>query len=82
MGARVQAIFILSSILLLCLPAAVLATLLLLPVWSWLAASFGVAALGPSGPAVWCYAMVYALLAASALLILHRALRRRGSGSA
>ena len=48
----------------LCLPVAVLFTLLLLPVWSRVGAALGIAAVGPAGPAAWCFVLVYVVLAA------------------
>jgi hypothetical protein len=61
--ARVRELLIASSILLLCLPVAVLLTLMLLPVWPRIGAVLGVTAVGPSGPAAWCFVLVYAVLA-------------------
>ncbi len=62
--ARVRELLIASSILLLCVPVAVLLTLMLLPVWPRLGAALGVTAVGPSGPAAWCFVVVYVVLAA------------------
>jgi len=76
MMARVRELLIASSILLLCLPVAVLLTLVLLPVWPRLGAALGVAAVGPSGPAVWCFVLVYAVLAATGAAIMLRRWRR------
>ena len=50
-----------------CLPAAFVVTLLLLPLWRWIEARFGIEAVGHSGPADWCFWLVYALLAAAGL---------------
>jgi len=41
-------------------PLAVLTAVLLRPVWSWVEAHVGIEAVGHSGPAGWCYAVVYA----------------------
>jgi len=70
MMARVRELLIASSILLLCLPVAVLLTLMLLPVWPRLGAALGVVAVGPSGPAVWCFVLVYAVLAAIGSVVM------------
>lgn len=48
-------------------------TLLLLPLWQWLEASFGIESIGHSGPAGWCYLAVFAVLAAGSLTVLLKA---------
>jgi len=68
--ARVRELLIASSILLLCLPVAVPLTLMLLPVWPRLGAALGVTAVGPSGPAAWCFVVVYAVLAAIGSVVM------------
>ena len=68
--ARVRQLLIASSVLLVSLPAAVLLTFLTMPLWSWLGARWDLAAVGPSGPALWCYAVVYGLLAVLAALVM------------
>jgi hypothetical protein len=68
--APVRELLVASSLLLLCLPVSVLLTLFLLPLWSWLGARFAVPAVGPSGPAAWCFAVVYGLLAGPCLVLL------------
>jgi len=73
---RIQELLIASSVLLLCLPLAVLLTLMLLPVWSWIGVNFAIPAVGPSGPAPWCFILVYALMAAVCLGVI--VLRWRG----
>ena len=68
--ARVRELLIASSILLLCLPVAVLLTLMLLPVWPRLGAALGVTAVWPSGPATWCFVVVYVVLAAIGSVVM------------
>ena len=68
--ARVRELLIASSILLLCLPVAVLLTLMLLPLWPRIGAALGVTAVGPSGPAAWCFVLVYAVLAAIGSVVM------------
>ncbi len=46
-----------------CLPAAFILTFLLLPLWSWIEATYKIESVGHSGPADWCFWVVYALLA-------------------
>jgi hypothetical protein len=48
------------ALLVLCVPLAAGLTIALLPVWSWLEARFGIESVGHSGPADWCYGVVYA----------------------
>ncbi len=74
--ARVRELLIASSILLLCLPVAVLLTLLLLPVWLRVGAALGIAAVGPAGPAAWCFVLVYVVLAAIGTVIMLMRWRR------
>ena len=42
-------------------PVAVIVTLLAVPVWSWIEKYFSIEAIGHSGPAQWCYLVVYLL---------------------
>jgi MYXO-CTERM domain-containing protein len=67
-----------SSVLLLCVPVAIVLTFLLLPLWSWVEATFAVESVGHSGPADWCFFAVYGLLALC-LLLLWFWRRRRSS---
>jgi hypothetical protein len=48
------------ALMLLCAPLAAVLTIALFPVWSWLEARFAVESVGHSGPADWCYGVVYA----------------------
>ena len=50
-----------------CLPAAFILTFLLMPLWSWIEATYKIESVGHSGPADWCFWAVYALLAAVSL---------------
>ena len=52
------------GLLLACLPAAFIATVATFPFWRWIEEQLGVEAFGHSGPAEWCYWLVYAVLAA------------------
>ena len=74
--ARVRELLIASSILLLCLPVSVVLTLMLLPLWSRVGGALGIAAVGPAGPAAWCFVLVYVVLAAIGAAIM--LLRWRG----
>mgnify|MGYP003345110767 CR=1 FL=1 len=50
-------------------------TILLVPLWRWIEADFGIEAIGHSGPAEWCFYLVFAILLAPALYLLWRACR-------
>jgi hypothetical protein len=72
------------ALIVLALPLSALVTIFILPLWSWLEAITGIEAVGHSGPAVWCYLLVLAIVAAGAALALILRLRRRaraGNGS-
>ena len=60
-----------------CLPAAFILTFLLLPLWSWIEATYKIESLGHSGPADWCFGAVYALLAALSLGVYALRARRK-----
>lgn len=47
------------AILILSLPLSVILTLLLLPLWRWLEATHGIESVGHSGPAGWCFGLVF-----------------------
>ena len=68
--ARIREVLISSSLLVLCLPVAILLTLLLLPLWSWLQLKTAIPAVGPSGPAPWCFILVYALTAGACFAVM------------
>jgi hypothetical protein len=70
-------ILCLAVLALACLPAAFVVTILLLPVWRWIETAYGIEAVGHSGPADWCFELVYALLAMTGLVALWRWDRRR-----
>jgi hypothetical protein len=47
---------------LLALPVALVVTILLLPLWRWIEAKYGIESIGHSGPADWCFEAVYGLV--------------------
>jgi len=57
------------GIAVVCLPAAFILTFLLLPLWSWIEATYKIESVGHSGPADWCFWAVYVLLAALGLSV-------------
>jgi len=66
----VRVLLIASSVLLLSVPAALVLTFLLLPLWSWIEATFSIESVGHSGPADWCFWTVYGLLVLGLLFLL------------
>ena len=68
-----------SAFVVIAIPLSTLTTILLFPLWSWLEASTGIESIGHSGPAEWCYATVFVVVAAAgALVVFIRQVRRRG----
>jgi hypothetical protein len=55
------------GLLALCVPLAFVVTLLLTPFWRWLEATTGIESIGHSGPADWCFDVVYCLCLAAIL---------------
>jgi hypothetical protein len=72
----IKRIAVLAALLLACIPATFVLTLLLLPVWSWIEARYGIEAVGHSGPSDWCFWLVFGVLAASATAFVARLPRR------
>lgn len=50
------------GVALISIPVALIFTILLVPFWSWLEVISGLESLGHSGPAEWCYLVVYLLM--------------------
>ena len=77
-----QAKFLLLAVglLIAAVPVAAVVTLLLYPLWSWIEATFGIESVGHSGPADWCFMMVYGIVVVTAVSALWRILRRRALG--
>lgn len=70
-----------TAIIALSLPAAAVLTFLLMPLWSWIEARFGIESVGHSGPADWCFeATGAALLLAVAWLRIR--MRKRALSAA
>ena len=60
-------VVIVALILLVALPVAAMATILLASSWGWLEAKTGIESLGHSGPASWCYGAVYGVMVLTGL---------------
>ena len=57
------------AICLIAAPVAFVATIWLLPLWSWIEANFSIESIGHSGPAGWCYLAVYILILGCTVII-------------
>lgn len=66
-------------VLVISAPVALLGTLLLLPFWRWLEESSGLESIGHSGPASWCYVVVYVSSALAAVGVWRFVRRRTAS---
>jgi hypothetical protein len=54
------------AVLVVCMPIAFIGTFLLSPLWSWMEKTYGIESIGHSGPADWCFYVVYGVLVALA----------------
>ena len=68
------------GIFLVSAPLSVVTTIFLLPVWSWVEASFGIESVGHSEPAEWCYVVIYVLFVAIGALAFLRRQRAKQRG--
>lgn len=62
--------------LLIIAPLSVLITIVLVPLWRWLEAATGIETIGHSGPAAWCYVLVFVAQSALAGGVVMREARR------
>lgn len=63
------------AVLVVCLPIAFIVTIMLLPLWSWIEATYSIESVGHSGPADWCFYAVYtvsAVLASATIRLVSR----------
>ena len=77
MGRPVRAFLGVLLVVVAAAPLSVVATILLRPFWSWFEASTGIESLGHSGPAEWCYLLVFLLLVAGGTLLILRPRREK-----
>jgi hypothetical protein len=59
------------------MPVAAIATFFLYPLWSWIEATYGIESVGHSGPAEWCFMLVYGIVVVTGLAAIWRNWRRR-----
>jgi hypothetical protein len=60
-----------------CLPVAFIVTFALLPLWSWIEATYGIESVGHSGPSDWCFWLVWVMASTTALAVQVRTNRRK-----
>ena len=80
MPAAIRTLLFYTGAVLVSMPLAIVLTLLLYPLWSWVESSTGFESVGHSGPAEWCYVTVFALLIAGVMVF--RQIRQRKSPQA
>jgi hypothetical protein len=81
MGQALRLSVSLLGVVVIAAPLSILTTILLFPLWPWLEASTGIEAVGHSGPAEWCYAAVFLIIATSGALIVFIRHRAKVSGA-
>jgi hypothetical protein len=60
---RILKIFLaIVGVLIFCAPAAFVITFLLAPLWTWIESHYQIESIGHSGPADWCFYLVYGVL--------------------
>jgi hypothetical protein len=64
------------GLLALAVPASIVTTIALFPLWSWFERYTGIESMGHSGPADWCYLAVFLTMALAIALFLR--IRHRG----
>jgi hypothetical protein len=81
MRRTIKYLLLAALVLLVLMPVAFAVTFLLYPFWSWIEASYGIESVGHSGPADWCFWLVYGLLVFAGTTLLWLIVRhRRASG--
>jgi len=55
-------------ILVLAMPVTFILTILLSPLWSWIEATYGIESMGHSGPADWCFWLIFTILGGAGLM--------------
>ena len=65
------------AVLIICMPIAFIGTILLIPLWSWIEATYAIESIGHSGPSDWCFELVYGLMAATGLAVYAMVQRSR-----
>ena len=66
-------------IVLITAPLSVVTTIILFPFWSWFESATRIESVGHSGPADWCYAVIFLLTTGGAMLLVWMVYRSRRS---
>jgi hypothetical protein len=74
---RLVGAFIGLGICIASMPVAVVATIVLVPFWSWLERTMAIETVGHSGPAEWCYLFIYVIVLSLAAVVWSKIGRRR-----
>jgi hypothetical protein len=61
----------------LAMPIAIVMTFLLLPMWAWMEAHWGVEAVGHASLSEWCFVATWIVIGLPVALLAHRAFRPR-----
>ena len=64
------------AVLVVCAPAAFLVTFLLSPLWSRIETTYGIESIGHSGPADWCFELMYLLFVTLGMAVYWRIVKR------
>ena len=65
-----KSLFIIAMIFLMCFPVAFIMTIVTSPFWLWVEQFFQIEAFGHSGPAEWCYFLIYGLIVSTSFIVL------------
>jgi hypothetical protein len=76
MGIAAKRILLVAGLCVACVPVAIALTIVLMPVWLRIEVHYGIEAVGHSGPADWCFWLVYALLVMTVVVALFVRSRR------
>ena len=79
---RIRLALVFAGVALACVPLAFVLTFLLVPLWRWIEATYGIESIGHSGPADWCFSLVYFLTVVPGLVLAVRLSRPRSSRGA
>ena len=60
-------ILVIVAVLICALPCAAIVTFLLTPFWRWFEAKTSFESIGHSGPAPWCFGVIYAMFVGAAI---------------
>jgi len=68
-----KGLLVITMILLVCFPVTFIITIVTSPFWLWVEQFFQIEAFGHSGPAEWCYLLIYGLIVTTSFIVLFNA---------